>query len=129
MPLCSARWPDLLYTSGAGVSYLAAAAILLGIDRRVRLFEVRIPRHPAASVPVLPLSLGALTVTLGVTSYGLLIGSPALALVGVVAAVAIGVAMVFRARDSIRSAEDAYARLDRALVDAERARDELKRLE
>ena len=121
-----ARWPDLFYTGGAAVSYLAAAAILLRLDRRVTLFRVEIPHHPAAAVPILLLSLGALAATLGVTSYGLLAGSRALALVGVIAAVAIGVAMVFRARDSIKTAEDAYARLDRALVDVERARDQLR---
>ena len=33
--------------------------------------------------------------------------------------------MAFRARDSIQTAESAYGRLDRALADAERARDEL----
>jgi hypothetical protein len=32
--------------------------------------------------------------------------------------------MALRARNSIRTAENAYARLDRALVDIERARDE-----
>jgi hypothetical protein len=70
-------------------------------------------------------SVGALFVTLGVASYGLLEGSRALVLIGLVAGVSIGVAMTFRARDSIRSVETAYARLDRALVDAERNRDEL----
>jgi hypothetical protein len=35
--------------------------------------------------------------------------------------------MAFRATDSIRTAETAYLTLDRALVDTERARDELAR--
>jgi hypothetical protein len=38
----------------------------------------------------------------------------------------IGAAMAVRARDSIRTAETAYSRLDRALVEAERARDRLR---
>lgn len=121
-----ARWPDLFYTGGAAVSYLAAAAIVFRVDRPVHAVRVFIPRHSAASVPVLLLSLCALAVTLGVTSYGLLTNSSALALVGVASAVLIGVAMAFRARDSIRTAEDAYIRLDRALVDVERARDRLE---
>jgi hypothetical protein len=119
-----ARWPDMLYTGGAVISYLAAATILFRVDRPVRLFRVQIPHHPGGSVPVLLLSLAALAVALGVTSYGLLTETRALSLVGVVAAVSIGVAMALRARNSIRTAENAYARLDRALVDIERARDE-----
>jgi hypothetical protein len=47
--------------------------------------------------------------------------------VGVVTGVIVGIAMALRARDSIRTAESAYARLDRALSDSERARDELAR--
>ncbi|MEJ7793867.1 MAG: hypothetical protein WKF65_18055 [Gaiellaceae bacterium] len=43
-----------------------------------------------------------------------------LALVGLIASVTIGAAMALRARAAIRSAENAYSRLDRALADTER---------
>jgi hypothetical protein len=120
------RWAGLAWAGGAALSILAASVIILGIDRRVSVTgRPRIPEHPAGSRPVLLGSVGALFVTLGVASYGLLEGSRALVLIGLVAGVSIGVAMTFRARDSIRSVETAYARLDRALVDAERFRDEL----
>jgi len=46
-----------------------------------------------------------------------------LVIVGVVTGVWIGVAMALRARDSIRTAEDAYGRLDKALADSERSRE------
>jgi hypothetical protein len=62
---------------------------------------------------------------LGVAGYGLLSGIRILALVGVGAALTIGVAMALRGRDAIRSAEDAYERLDKSLAETERARDEL----
>src|SRR5207237_4611178 len=57
----------------------------------------------------------------------LLIGSRGLALGGLAAGVAIGVAMTLRARAAIRSVEHAYRRLDAALVETEDARDELAR--
>ena len=69
--------------------------------------------------------VGALVLTVGVASYGLHEDSRALTLIGLFASVSIGIAMAFRARDSIQTAESAYGRLDRALADAERARDEL----
>jgi hypothetical protein len=58
-------------------------------------------------------------------SYGLLAHSSVLVIVGLVASVWIGVAMAVRARSSIRTAEEAYGRLDSALADSERARDQL----
>jgi biopolymer transport protein ExbB/TolQ len=64
-------------------------------------------------------------VTLGVACYGLLVGSGALIVIGLLGSVGIGAAMAVRARDSIRTAEAAYSRLDRALSESEQARDEL----
>lgn len=120
------RWAGLAWAAGAGLSILAASTIILGIDRRVSVVSrARIPRHPAGSRAVLLLSLGALLLTVGVACYGLLEGSGALALIGIFASVSIGVAMALRARDSIRTAEDAYTRLDQALSESEHARDQL----
>jgi hypothetical protein len=120
------RWAGLAWAAGAGVTILAASTIILGIDRRVSVVgRTRIPKHPAGSRAVLLVSLGALLLTVGVACYGLLEQSRALTVIGLFASVAIGMAMAFRARDSIQTAETAYARLDQALVDAERARDEL----
>ncbi len=53
------------------------------------------------------LFLGALAVTLGVALYGDPLEIRTVALVGVVASMAIGVAMALRAREAIRTAEDA----------------------
>jgi hypothetical protein len=70
-------------------------------------------------------AVGALVSTVGVASYGLLAESRMLTLIGLFASVSIGIAMAFRARESIQTAERAYGRLDRALADVERSRDEL----
>jgi hypothetical protein len=63
----------------------------------------------------------------GVAGYGLAIASLGVAIAGVGSCVAIGVAMAFRATGSIRTAEAAYRRLDRALAETENARDQLAR--
>jgi hypothetical protein len=120
------RWADLAWAAGAVMALLASSLIILRIDRLIRLpARTRIPNHPPGSKPVLLLSVGALSLALTVACYGLLIESHGLALVGVVTSVAIGLSMALRARESIRTAEDAYQRLDRALAETERARDEL----
>jgi hypothetical protein len=121
----SVRWADVAWEAGALTAMLAASILILRVDRPVR-FATRpqIPEHPAGSRPVLLLGVVALAAGLGVAGYGLLSGVRILALVGVGAALTIGIAMALRGRDAIRSAEDAYERLDKSLAETERARDE-----
>jgi hypothetical protein len=120
------KWANLGWALGGAIFTLGALVIILGLDRPVRLRVGKgIPNHPAGSRPVLLLSLAALALTLTVAGYGLLIDARGLAIVGLTASVSIGAAMALRARAAIRSAENAYARLDRSLADVERARDEL----
>ena len=122
------RWANLAWAAGAVLAILAASVIVLGVDRPIRLpAKPTIPNHPAGSTAVLLVSLGAVALTLGVASYGLVIGSRGIALVGVVAAVAIAVAMALRARTAIREVEEAYGNLDAALAGTEHARDDLAR--
>jgi hypothetical protein len=99
---------------------------VLGIDRPVQLASrAAIPNRPPGAKAVLLLSLGALALTLGVAFYGYSTENGPVAVVGVVTGVIVGIGMALRARSSIRTAESAYARLDRALSESERARDEL----
>ena len=120
------KWANLGWALGGAIFTLGALVVILRLDRPVRLRVGRnIPNHPAGSRPVLLLSLAALALTLTIAGYGLLIDARGLALVGLIASVAIGAAMALRARAAIRSAENAYAHLDGALADVERARDEL----
>jgi hypothetical protein len=120
------KWANLGWALGGAIFTLGALVVILGLDRPVRLpLRRRIPNHPAGSRAVLLLTLAALALTLGVAGYGLTVDARGLALVGLIASVMIGVAMALRARAAIRSAENAYSRLDGALADAERARDDL----
>ena len=120
------RWAGLAWVAGAVLVILAASLIIFRLDRPVRLStRAAIPKQPPGSDSVLLLSLSALSVTLGVAHYGDASDSGAVALVGLLTSAAVGGAMTLRARESIRTAEDAYSRLDRALADAEHARDEL----
>jgi hypothetical protein len=122
------RWATLAWGGGAIIALLAASTLILRVDRPVRLdTAARIPDHPVGSSRVLLVSLGGLLLSCGVAGYGLTIGSRGLAVAGLGSCVAIGVAMAFRATESIRTAETAYLRLDRALADTEKARDELAR--
>ncbi|MGH3440803.1 MAG: hypothetical protein ACRDUY_01910 [Nitriliruptorales bacterium] len=120
------RWAGLAWAGGAALSIIAASAIITGVDRPVRVrARSWIPRHPAGSRAVLLVALGGLLLTLGTAFYGLAAGQPLLIAVGLATSVWIGVAMAFRARDTIRTAEDEYGRLDNDLADSERARDRL----
>jgi hypothetical protein len=120
------RWANLAWGAGALLAMLAAAVIILGIDRRIRLpARTRIPNHPPGSRPIVLLSLGALSLALGVACYGLVVESRGVIVAGLLASVTIGGAMALRARGSIGTAEDAYVKLDRALAETERAKDRL----
>jgi biopolymer transport protein ExbB/TolQ len=70
-------------------------------------------------------TLIAIALTLGVATYGLMTDRRSVALSGLLASMTIAVAMVLRARDSVRAAELSSELLDSALADSERARAEL----
>ena len=95
---------------------LAASTVILGIDRPVRLpARRRVPGHPLGSGAALLVTLAAIALTLGVTTYGLMTDRREVALIAVLASITIAVAMVIRARDSLRSAERSSELLDSAL--------------
>jgi hypothetical protein len=71
--------------------------------------------------------LAAITLTLGVTTYGLLTGRLGVALLALAAGVAIVLPLLFRARASLRAAELSSKLLDSALTESERKRAELDR--
>jgi hypothetical protein len=119
------RWASLAWAGGAALSTLAAFVLILGVDRPLAIVRRRIPDHlPAARSGVL-LALAGLVVSIAVATYGAVEGSGLLIATGLISSAVIGVAMALRARDSIRTAEAAYERLDRELAGSERQRDEL----
>ncbi|MGH3025527.1 MAG: hypothetical protein ACRDLR_03690 [Gaiellaceae bacterium] len=122
----SVRWADLAWQGGALTAMLAASVLILQVDRPVQFStRRRIPEHPAGSRAVLLLSVLALALSLVVAAYGQVAGSRSLTLVGLGAALAIGLAMASRGREAIRTAEGAYERLDESLAETERAHDQL----
>jgi hypothetical protein len=123
-----ARWASLAWYAGAIIALLGASTLILGIDQPVRFARTsRIPDHAAGSPHALLISLAALLLSCGVAGYGLSVGSHGLVVAGLAACTAIAAAMAFRATESIRTAENAYQRLDRALGETERAKDDLVR--
>jgi hypothetical protein len=124
--LVDERWAALAWGAGAIVAAVAASVLVFGIDRPVRPpVRSAIPGHAAAARPIILLWTLALTLALGVSCFGLLSGSHRLALVALIAGAAVGLALALRARESIRTAETAYRRLDQTLAESERAHDAL----
>jgi len=120
------RWANLAWAAGAGFSMLAAGVLVLRIDRPVRFpGRHRASGHPTGSRAALLVSLIAITLTLGVSTYGLVADRRNVAMVGLTTSVLIAVAMAVRARDSIGAIERSSELLDRALAESGRARDEL----
>lgn len=123
-----APWVYVAWTPGFGLSILAGAVVILGVDRRLQPFPPSsIAGHPRGAKAVLHGSLAALAVSVATAFYGNLTGQPAVLVVGLLATVTIGGAMALRASNSIRELEAAYARLDHGRLAEEQARDELSR--
>lgn len=121
------RWAQLGLLPGAVVSMLAAAVIILGIDRPVRLARPgEIPGHRAGARVVLYVGVCGLAVTVAVAFYGQLTEREAVLFAGLATSAWIGVALALRASGSIRDLEHAYGRLDHAHVVLERTKDRLE---
>jgi hypothetical protein len=119
------RWANLGWAGGAALSTLAAFVLILGVDRPLAIVRRRIPDHVPAARSVVLLALAGFVLSVVVATYGTVEQSGLLIATGLVSSAVIGVAMAVRARDSIRTAESAYERLDRELAGSERLRDEL----
>jgi hypothetical protein len=119
------RWANLGWAGGAALSILAAFVLILGVDRPVAIVRRRIPNHVPAARSIVLLALAGFGLSIAVATYGAVEGSGLLIATGLVSSAVIGVAMAVRARDSIRTAENAYERLDGELAGSERLRDEL----
>jgi hypothetical protein len=119
------RWANLGWAGGAALSTLAAFVLILGVDRPLAIVRRRIPDHVPAARPVVLLALAGFALCIAVATYGAVEQSGLLIATGLISSAVIGVAMALRARDSIRTAETAYERLDRELAGSERLRDEL----
>src|SRR3954454_8437591 len=77
------RWADLAWTAGAGVSMLAGAVLILGIDRPVLVRSRFASGEGSGLRTVLHLTLGAISFTLGVAAYGFVTARETVAIIGV----------------------------------------------
>lgn len=120
------RWANLAWAAGAGLSMLAAAAIILRVDHPLRSApRQQLPGHRAGARAVLLVSLAASAVSLGVALHGFLGGHPNVGAIGIACAAVAALAMSLRGRNAILTAEQASIELDRALATTEHDRDEL----
>ena len=120
------RWTDLCWATGATLFILAAATVILRLDRPVRPSRTAdIPNHPLGARAMLSVALGALLVTVGVAAYGEATETHVTFVAGLTAGAAVATAMALRARNAVREVELAYAELDRAHAAEQRANDAL----
>lgn len=112
------RWTGAVWFTGVLVAMLAAAAMILRVDRPIRLSREALP---AVSPRALMLAaVGAWTVAGGVTLYGALGGRPASLYAGIAAGAVIGLAVSLRALSALEESRAAYRRLDEAQLSLER---------
>lgn len=120
------RWTGALWFAGTMIAMVAAAAILLRVERPVWLSREALPAVSPRALTVA--AVGAWAVAGAVTLYGALKGEPAALYAGVVASVWIGVAVSLRTLSALEESRAAYRRLDEAHLALEQAADEASRL-
>jgi hypothetical protein len=120
------RWSPVALLPGVLASLLAAIAIILRIDRPIRLARPEeIPGHRVGATAVLYGGVCCLTIAVVVAAWGEATARDSVLVVGLAASAWIGAALALRASGSIRDLEHAYERLDRAHVNLERTTDRL----
>ena len=81
--------------------------------------------YATGSLRALLVTMLSIALTLGVATYGLVTDRRTIALTGLLAGIAIAIAMALRARASVRIAELSSELLDRVLAESQHAREEL----
>ncbi|MDQ3608667.1 MAG: hypothetical protein M3459_07185 [Actinomycetota bacterium] len=106
------RWTGAVWFTGVLVAMLAAAAMILRVDRPIRLAREALPAVSPRALMVA--ALGAWALVGGVALYGALGGRPAALYAGIAAGVVIGLAVSLRALSALEESRAAYRRLDEA---------------
>lgn len=120
------RLVDLPWAAGVVVALVGVGVSRGGMDRRLRLPpRSAIPGHRVGARAAVFVSAGMLTLMLAIAGDGVVGGSRGVTVPALVGAAVVGVAMAVRAGGSIRGAEAAYRRCDRALAASEDVRDAL----
>ena len=112
------RWTGAVWFTGVLVAMLAAAAMILRVDRPIRLSREALPAvSPCALILA---AVGAWTVAGAVTLYGALGDRPEALYAGIAAGVVIGLAVSLRTLSALEESRAAYRRLDEAHLSLER---------
>lgn len=120
------RWPSALWFTSAMIAIVAAATILLRVERPIWLSREALPAVSPRALMVA--AVGAWAVAGTVSLHGALAGKPAALYAGIAACVWIGLAVSLRTLSALEESRAAYRRLDEAHVELERAADEAGRL-
>jgi hypothetical protein len=120
------RWTGALWFTGVMLAILAAAALILRVERPIWLSREALPAVSPRALMVA--ATGAWAVTGTVALYGALGGKPAALYAGIAAAIWIGLAVSLRALSALEDSRAAYGRLDEAHLALEQAADEAKKL-
>ncbi len=115
------RYPDLLWFTGGGIALIAVSAIILRIDRPIRL--AREPLPGVSPLALLLVTAGAWCTAAAVTLYGGLADQQGALCAGAAAVAWIGLAGLLRTVGALRESRAAYRRLDAAHLSLERARE------
>lgn len=111
------RWTGAIWFTGVMIAMLAAAAVILRVERPIRLSRAALP---AVSAWVLMASaVAAWTVAGGVTLYGALADVSGALWAGMAAGVWIGIAVSLRTLSALEESRSAYRRLDEAHLELE----------
>lgn len=116
------RWTGALWFTGVTIAIVAAATIILRVERPIWLSREALPAVSPRALMVA--AVGAWAVAGAVTCWGALAGRPAALYAGIASAVWIGLAVSLRTLSALEESRAAYGRLDEAHWKLERAADE-----
>ncbi len=106
------RWTGAVWFTGVMLAILAVAAMILRVERPVRLSREALPAVSARALMLV--AVGAWAIAGGVGLYGGLAGRPATLYAGITASVVIGLAVSLRTLSALEESRAAYRRLDEA---------------
>lgn len=115
------RWTGALWFSGVMIAMVAAATVILGVDRPIRLTREALPA--VSPRELMMAAVGAWACAAVVTLYGALADHPAALYAGIAASAWIGLAVPLRTLMALEESRAAYRRLDEAHLELEVAAD------
>jgi len=123
------RWCDVSWAAGAVVSVIGGLCVIVRSDPLVAFGAPIVDSaHPRGARTALFVGVAMTGTSMVVALIGAARGRPLTSSVGAVAAVIAVAVLAIRGRSAIRAADETYLKLDRALFENERSRDDLAHL-